>query len=91
VRVVFSDQAERSLKELADHIAQGSVATALSFVRKLRRAASVFFRRTLRIPRHPPPSVSDYLIFYRIEDDQISILHVMHGARDYEALLFGEK
>jgi toxin ParE1/3/4 len=30
----------------------------------------------------------DYLIFYRILDDVIEVLHVLHGARDYESILF---
>ncbi|WP_258889806.1 type II toxin-antitoxin system RelE/ParE family toxin [Sphingomonas sp. SUN019] len=28
-----------------------------------------------------------YLIFYRIEDDAVAILHVLHGSRDYTAIL----
>ena len=32
----------------------------------------------------------DYLIFYRINKDQVEILHILHGARDYEAILFPE-
>lgn len=28
-----------------------------------------------------------YLIFYRIESDRIEVLHVLHGARDYDSLL----
>ena len=39
----------------------------------------------MAIRRRP---AGDYLIFYRIEDDQIEVLHVLHGARDYEAILF---
>jgi toxin ParE1/3/4 len=30
----------------------------------------------------------DYLIFYRINGEMIDVLHIMHGARDYEATLF---
>jgi toxin ParE1/3/4 len=30
----------------------------------------------------------NYLIFYRIDKDQVEILHVLHGARDFEAILF---
>ncbi len=29
-----------------------------------------------------------YLIFYRIKGDQAFIVQILHGARDYEALLF---
>jgi plasmid stabilization system protein ParE len=31
-----------------------------------------------------------YLIFYRIEPSQITVLRILHGSRDYEPLLFGE-
>jgi len=33
---------------------------------------------------------SNYLIFYRLNGDQLEILRVLHGARDYETL-FNEK
>jgi plasmid stabilization system protein ParE len=29
----------------------------------------------------------DYLIFYRIDVDRVSIVRILHGAQDYEALL----
>ena len=28
----------------------------------------------------------NYLIFYRIENDRLDVLHVLHGARDYDSL-----
>ncbi len=33
-------------------------------------------------------SHGNYLIFYEIHDGGIEVLHIIHGARDYEALLF---
>lgn len=30
----------------------------------------------------------NYLIFYRASVDQIDVLHVLHGAQDYESWLF---
>lgn len=30
---------------------------------------------------------SNYLIFYRVREATVEILHVLHGARDYDALL----
>jgi toxin ParE1/3/4 len=35
-------------------------------------------------------SYRDYLIFYRIAGGRIEVLHVLHGARDYEPILFPE-
>ncbi len=31
-----------------------------------------------------------YLIFYRIGQNTIDVIHVLHGATDYERLLFSE-
>jgi toxin ParE1/3/4 len=33
----------------------------------------------------------DYLIFYRIGDSGIEVLRVLHGAQDYERVLFGDR
>jgi plasmid stabilization system protein ParE len=33
-------------------------------------------------------AVDRYLIVYHIDDNDISIIHVLHGARDFELLLF---
>jgi plasmid stabilization system protein ParE len=30
-----------------------------------------------------------YLIFYRLQPEQIEVIHVLQGARDIEAILFG--
>ena len=32
----------------------------------------------------------NYLIFYRVEVDRVVIVRILHGARDYEAVLFPE-
>jgi toxin ParE1/3/4 len=31
----------------------------------------------------------NYLIFYRLQPEQIEVIHVLQGARDIEVLLFG--
>lgn len=33
----------------------------------------------------------DYLIFYRVFDGLVEVIHVLHGARNYEALLFPDE
>jgi toxin ParE1/3/4 len=47
------------------------------------------------VPRHERHGIrrrpiGNYLIFYRIEADRLVIVHILHGARDYEPLLFPE-
>ena len=34
--------------------------------------------------------VGNYLIFYRINADAIDVIHILHGAMNYERLLFPE-
>ena len=33
----------------------------------------------------------DYLIFYRISSRDVQVLRVLHGARDYERILFPDE
>jgi toxin ParE1/3/4 len=56
----------------------------------MRRAAIPLVPRYehLGIRRRP---FGNYLIFYRIGADAIEVVHILHGARDYEPLLFPEK
>ena len=44
------------------------------------RAISPKYRRTVM-------RVFPYLVFYRVKDDEVRVLHVLHGARDYERIL----
>jgi toxin ParE1/3/4 len=45
------------------------------------------------VPRHEHTGVRrrpyrNYLIFYRIAADIVEVPHVLHGAQDYETILF---
>lgn len=98
MKVVLTAEALYDLEQIGDYIAKDSPVRARTFVAELAAAA----RKIGEIPNGFPlvPRYEShgvrrrvhgaYLIFYRIEDDHVSILHVLHGARDYEALLFPE-
>ena len=96
MKVVLTREARDDLEEIADHIAADSPARARSFVRELVEAArriSAAPRAYPAVPRYPDTVIhrrvhGAYLIFYRIDVDVVTILHILHGARDYEALLF---
>ncbi len=96
MRVVFSQQAKDGLREIALFIARDNKARALSFVGELRAKArdiGSMPRAFPLVPRYEHHGIrrrphGNYLIFYRVEDDRVSIVHILHGARDYEALLF---
>lgn len=96
MRVVFSAQAKAGLRNIALHIARDDKARALSFVDELRRKATDIGRNPLAyplVPRFEDRRIRrrvfrDYLIFYRADADAVFIVHILHGAQDYEALLF---
>jgi toxin ParE1/3/4 len=99
MRVVFSAQAQAGIRDIALFIARDNKLRALSFVRELRKKAEQIGDMPQAfplVPRYEQHGIRrrtyrDYLIFYRIEGDQVFIVHIMHGARDYEALLVPEQ
>jgi toxin ParE1/3/4 len=94
--VVITDAAENDFEAIADWIANDNPERALTFVRELRRRCERLAdapRGYALVPRYEHTGVRrrpyrDYLIFYRIGDGKIEVLHVLHGAREYEPILF---
>ena len=97
--VVISRAAEADLESIGDWIARDHPIRALTFVRELRQRCESLIHgpyRYSRVPRYEHLGIRrrvyrDYLIFYRIIDDTIEILHVIHGAREYKSILFTEQ
>jgi plasmid stabilization system protein ParE len=54
-----------------------------------RRAAIRWYRVTNIMASAGVPFGS-YLIFYRVGTETIEVVHILHGARDYDPLLFPE-
>lgn len=96
--VRLAAEAERDLERIADHIARDNPARALSFLGELRAKCldlADFPERFPLVPRYEKRGVrhrvhGNYLIFYRADADGVVVLHVLHGAMDYGALLFPE-
>jgi toxin ParE1/3/4 len=96
MNVVFAPDAEADLERIGDYIAQDNPVAAVTFVISLRRhceALAEFPKRFPLAPRYEHTGVrrmahGDYLIFYRVAAEQVEILHILHGAQDYEPLLF---
>lgn len=96
--VDLSALAERDLEHIGDWIARDNPARAVTFIEEIRRACidlEAFPERFPLVPRYESQGVrhranGNYLIFYRVEPGKVVILHVLHGARDYSALLFPE-
>lgn len=96
--VELTTAAEADLEAIGDHIARDNPIRAASFVHEL-------YRNCLEIadmpeawsvvPRYEHHRIrrrvhGRYLIFYRIGDARITILHILNGAMDVEAILFPE-
>jgi toxin ParE1/3/4 len=96
--VIVSAAAEADLEAIGDWIAQDNPDRATTFLLELRDACSTLAQLPERyslVPRYEHMGVrrrvcGNYLIFYRINRREIEVLHIIHGARDYESILFPE-
>ncbi|MEA2783577.1 MAG: toxin ParE1/3/4 [Rhodospirillaceae bacterium] len=96
--VVLTAEAEIDLETIAQYIARDSLTTALSVVHELREkclALNEAPRGYPLVPRYEHHGIrrrpsGSYLIFYRVGTETIEVVHILHGARDYERLLFPE-
>lgn len=94
--VRLTTEAENDLERIADYIAQDNPHRALSFVLELSQKclSLVDMHQTFPlVARYEQYGIrrrvhGQYLIFYRVEADQVVIIHVLHGAMDYAAILF---
>ncbi|ATQ66743.1 MULTISPECIES: type II toxin-antitoxin system RelE/ParE family toxin [Methylosinus] len=94
--VVVTEQAEADLEAIGEHIAEESPSRAVSFIEELREACEGLGSMSKRFPLAPRYEHAgirrrvhgNYLIFYRIGIETVDVIHVLHGAMDYEPLLF---
>ena len=97
MKVRLTPEAEADLEGIGDKIAERNAARAVTYVRELRE-------RCLRIAEFPhagPPRPQwgediriaihgKYVIVYRVRDETVEVLRVVHGARDLDALFADE-
>jgi toxin ParE1/3/4 len=96
--VVIANEAAINLEQIGDHIAKSNPLRALSLVQELRGCCedlADFPAASPLVPRYENSGVrrrvyGNYLIFYRVGTEVIDVLHVLHGAMDYERLLFSQ-
>jgi toxin ParE1/3/4 len=94
----FSDEAVGDLEQIADSITRDNPRRALSFVREFRSKCEDLVDSPngfALVPRYEHQGIrrrvhGNYLIFYRVENAKVIIVHVLHGATDYGAILLGE-
>jgi len=98
VIVVLTAEAETDLESLAEYISRDSVTAALNGVHDLRERCLALAdapRGYPLVPRYEHQGIrrrpfGSYLIFYRVGTEVVEVAHILHGARDYEPLLFPE-
>jgi toxin ParE1/3/4 len=96
MKVILSEHAESDLEQIGDAIAADSPRRAVSYIAELREKCESlagmpkafpiiarYRRRAIRRRVH-----GNYLIFYRIGRDAVVVLRILHGAMNYEELLF---
>ena len=94
--VRLTDQAEADLETIGDRIAEDDPPRAASFVRELREDCVGLYPMPGRfplVPRYQGHGVrrrvhGNYLIFYRVMSPEVIVIRILHGAMDYEDLLF---
>jgi len=98
VKVRLTGDALADLEEIGDWIAQDNPGRADSFIAELRKVCATLATRARRYPvafSRPGGEVrkrtsGNYLIFYRIAHGEVQVLRILHGARDWAALLHAE-
>ncbi|WP_397403865.1 type II toxin-antitoxin system RelE/ParE family toxin [Phenylobacterium sp.] len=88
--------AERDLEAIGDYIALDSPRRALTFIQDLRAKCddlATLPERFPFVPRYRSVGVrrrvyGNYLIFFRVEPDSVTVLHLLSGFMDYDAGLF---
>ncbi|MCJ2011974.1 type II toxin-antitoxin system RelE/ParE family toxin [Methylobacterium sp. J-076] len=97
MKVVVTAEAELDLERIGDFIARDNPARAQTFVTELVECClrlSDTPRAFPLVARYAHTGVrrrvfGSYLIFYRVDEEagRIDVLHVLNGAREYEAIL----
>jgi plasmid stabilization system protein ParE len=96
MKVFFAPAAKLDLLSIGENIGPENPTRAVSFVDELiDRCYSLadLPRRYPLVPRYEHWGIrrcvyGNYLIFYRVREDAVDIVHVLHGAMDYESMLF---
>ncbi len=96
MRLRIAAAAEADLESIADWIGKDYPQRALSFVLELREACApleLMPEAFPVVPRFAHHAIrrkvhGSYLIFYVVTGDTVTVLRILHGARDYDDLLW---
>lgn len=96
MQVELTAEAKADIRRISNYIAEDNPIAADAWTRRVQQRCQSLANAPLRyalIPRHEASGIrrrpfGNYLIFYRVKTDAVQVLHVIHGAQDYEPLLF---
>ena len=94
MKLIITPGAESDLEAIGDFIARDNPRRAISFSLELRARCRELVRFPNRFPIAGRVAGSvvrrcvhgRYLIFYRVDEDAVRVLHFLNGAVDYAAL-----
>jgi toxin ParE1/3/4 len=100
-KLIIRNRATQDLRQQANYIlSNGSVGAAEQFLElteatferiltapKIGKLVDFLSERMGEVRQWRIKKFQDYLVFYRVQDDRIEILRVLHGARDLEGIL----
>ncbi|MGE5623479.1 MAG: type II toxin-antitoxin system RelE/ParE family toxin [Methanocella sp.] len=97
-RVVYAPSAIRDLEGTLNYIAHDNPEAATRVAREIREAIGLlgdfpFLGRSMKEPGfggHRALVIGNYLVFYVVTEEDIQIRRLIHGAREYGALLKDE-
>ena len=98
MKLVIVDEARDDLARIGEQIARNSPHRAATFVDEIEAHCRQIAANPQAYPLLPGREATrlrravhgNYLIFYRIDPGGVLVIHILHGARDYEAILFPE-
>lgn len=96
--VAYTDEAVADLERIADYIAADNAARAVTFVLEISDRCEDLAHMPDAFPlvsRYEHTGVRrrpfrNYLIFYRVANNRIDVLHILNSAQDMEAIMFGD-
>lgn len=96
MKVLILPSAFRDLTGIGAYIGQGNPQRAASFVDEIEERCRRLGDSPRAYPLIPGREASGirrcahrgYLIFYRVTPELVEVIHVLHGARDVDTILF---
>lgn len=89
MKLVVSPRAALDLEEIGDYIARDNPSRALTFVRELRQECKRVAKRPAAFTARDDLAIGirmavhgNYLIFFRVQEKNVRVERVIHGARN---------